>query len=306
MSEWMGEIGDNKGTQGVGEGIRSKERDSTHTQGSPSMVSEVEDKETSSASKPVTKKASHPTNPKLAKGVTMPEGKILRAGMKKATSTLPAKESTPGQTKSKTANVATLTQDQCLERATGGAKLDQTTSEETVERATVDQTTSEESVGGATVGQATTEESVGEATVDQATTEESVEEAAVEQATTEETVEGATGDEATSVESVRGARVDQVNSEAATGEVMLDQTTSEETAGESEVIQTPLASNTDKQTPAASPVRGATAQSSPCQLIGSHRILELGNETQVWSSTPGEREGRVRIRLLDRHSGTCL
>ncbi|XP_020028175.1 protein deacetylase HDAC6 isoform X2 [Castor canadensis] len=253
-------------------------------------VMKVEDKETSSASKPVTKKASHPTNPKLAKGVTMPEGKILRAGMKKATSTLPAKESTPGQTKSKTANVATLTQDQCLERATGGAKLDQTTSEETVERATVDQTTSEESVGGATVGQATTEESVGEATVDQATTEESVEEAAVEQATTEETVEGATGDEATSVESVRGARVDQVNSEAATGEVMLDQTTSEETAGESEVIQTPLASNTDKQTPAASPVRGATAQSSPCQLIGSHRILELGNETQetLESQTLGE------------------
>nr|XP_045361101.1 histone deacetylase 6 isoform X3 [Camelus bactrianus] len=87
-------------------------------------VMKVEDKEGPSSSELITKKSPQPAHPGSAKGLTMPEGNILDAGLGKATSASSVKESA-----SETA-VVELTQDQSSEAAIGGATLDQTTSEE--------------------------------------------------------------------------------------------------------------------------------------------------------------------------------
>ncbi|KAB1252430.1 Histone deacetylase 6 [Camelus dromedarius] len=87
-------------------------------------VMKVEDKEGPSSSELITKKSPQPAHPGSAKGLTMPEGNILDAGLGKATSASSVKESA-----SETA-VVKLTQDQSSEAAIGGATLDQTTSEE--------------------------------------------------------------------------------------------------------------------------------------------------------------------------------
>ncbi|XP_010604661.1 histone deacetylase 6 isoform X3 [Fukomys damarensis] len=87
---------------------------------------------------------------------------------------------------------------------------------------------------------------------------------------------GATLDKGPSEETVGGAPVHQATSEAATGGVKLHPTA--EAMGGAELIQTPEASRTEKQTPVASPVPGATAPLSPSQLTGNPRTLELGKE----------------------------
>lgn len=76
-------------------------------------------------------------------------------------------------------------------------------------------------------------------------------------------------------------------------------TTSEEAVGGAELIQTCPASCTDNQTPSASPVQGATPQSSPTKLTGILRTLELDNKAQgsPESQIPGEE------RLLGEAAG---
>uniref|UniRef100_G3ST53 Protein deacetylase HDAC6 n=1 Tax=Loxodonta africana TaxID=9785 RepID=G3ST53_LOXAF len=92
-------------------------------------IRKVEDKEEEpSNSGLVTKKEPQPANPGSAKGMARPEENILEAGMGKATSASPVEESIPGQAKSEIATVE-LAKDKSLEVATGGAMLDQTTSE---------------------------------------------------------------------------------------------------------------------------------------------------------------------------------
>ncbi|XP_013363619.1 PREDICTED: histone deacetylase 6 isoform X2 [Chinchilla lanigera] len=105
-------------------------------------VTKVEDKEGLSSSKSVTKKVPQQASPGLAKGMTMPKGKVLEAGVRKATSALSAEESTPGQTKPKAGNVA-LTQDQSSEASTRRATPGKDPSEETAGEAPVHQATSE-------------------------------------------------------------------------------------------------------------------------------------------------------------------
>lgn len=272
MSEWIwGRWRELREGGGWGAGIRGRKEDSTHTQGSPSLVPEVEDREGPSSSKLVTKKAPQPAKPRLAERMTTREKKVLEAGMGKITSASSGEESTPGQTKSETAVVA-LTQDQSSEAATGGATLAQTISEAAVGGAMLGQTTSEEAVGGATPDQTTSEKTVGGATLDQTTSEDAV--------------GGATLGQTTSEEAVGGATLAQTTSEAAMEGATLDQTTSEEAPGGTELIQTPLASSTDHQTPPTSPVQGTTPQISPSTLIENLRTLELGSKSQVRPTTP--------------------
>ena len=120
------------------------------------MVPEIEDKEGPFSSTSVTKEATQPANPGSTGKLTTLEGYKLDAGMGKATPAPSVQESTAAQTNSETA-VAQLTKDQSPEAATGGATLDQTTSE----TATLDQTTSEAASGGATLDQTTSEKPVG-------------------------------------------------------------------------------------------------------------------------------------------------
>lgn len=143
----------------AGAGIRVQKEDKIHTQGSCSMVPEVEDKEGLSSSKSVTKKVPQQANPGLAKGMTMPKEKVLEVDMRKATSALPAEESTD-QTKPEAANV-TLTPDQSSETATRRAALDKAPSEETVEEAPVHQATSEAATGAVVMHPTTSEEAEG-------------------------------------------------------------------------------------------------------------------------------------------------
>ncbi|XP_036918326.1 histone deacetylase 6 isoform X2 [Sturnira hondurensis] len=113
-------------------------------------ATKVEDKEGPFSSTSVTEEAIQPANPGSTERLTTLEGSNLDAGMGKATPAPSVQESTPAQTNSETA-VAQLTKDQSQEAATGGATLDQTTSE----AATLDQTTSEKPVGGAELIQTT-------------------------------------------------------------------------------------------------------------------------------------------------------
>ncbi|XP_003462634.1 histone deacetylase 6 isoform X1 [Cavia porcellus] len=122
-------------------------------------VTKVEDKEGLSSSKSVTKKVPQQANPGLAKGMTMPKEKVLEVDMRKATSALPAEESTD-QTKPEAANV-TLTPDQSSETATRRAALDKAPSEETVEEAPVHQATSEAATGAVVMHPTTSEEAEG-------------------------------------------------------------------------------------------------------------------------------------------------
>ncbi|KAF6090566.1 histone deacetylase 6 [Phyllostomus discolor] len=119
-------------------------------------ATKVEDKEGPFSSMSVTKEAIQPANPGSTERLTMLEGSNLDAGMGKATPAPSVQESIPAQTNSETV-VVQLTKDQSPEAATGGATLDQTTSE----AATLDQTTSEAASGGATLDQTTSEKPVG-------------------------------------------------------------------------------------------------------------------------------------------------
>ncbi|XP_024435840.2 histone deacetylase 6 isoform X1 [Desmodus rotundus] len=119
-------------------------------------ATKIEDKEGPFSSTSVTKEATQPANPGSTGRLTTLEGYKLDAGMGKATPAPSVQESTAAQTNSETA-VAQLTKDQSPEAATGGATLDQTTSE----TATLDQTTSEAASGGATLDQTTSEKPVG-------------------------------------------------------------------------------------------------------------------------------------------------
>ncbi|KAL0589167.1 Histone deacetylase 6 [Plecturocebus cupreus] len=273
MSEWnWGPQGELREGGGWGAGIRGRKGDSTHTQGSPSLVPEVEDKEGPSSSKPITKKTPQPAKPTLAEEMITRE-KVLEASMGKVIS-VSGEESTPDQIKLETAVVA-VTQDQSSEAATGGATLAQTISKAATGGAMLGQTTSEEAVRGATPDQTTSEETVGGATLDQTTSEDAV--------------RGATLGQTTS-EAVGGAPLAQTTSEAAMEGATLDQTTSEEALGGTELIQTPLTLSTDHQISPTSPVQGTTPQISPSALIGSLRTLELGSESQgaPESQAPGE------------------
>ncbi|KAM5221436.1 histone deacetylase 6-like [Ctenodactylus gundi] len=115
-------------------------------------------------------------------------------------------------------------------------------------------------------------------------------EATLDQALSEETVGDTTMDQATSEDSVRGATLDQANSAAATRKVMLAQTTAQEAVEGAEPIQTSLASCTDNQTLAASPVPEATAPLSPSQLIGSLSPLELHSKAKEAAEPQTPRE----------------
>lgn len=123
-------------------------------------VTKVEDKEGLTSSKSVTKKVPQQANPGLAKGMTMPKEKVLEVDIRKATSALPAEESTTDQTKPEAANVA-LTQDQSSETATRRAILDKAPSEETVGEAPVRQATSEVATGGVMMYPTASEEAEG-------------------------------------------------------------------------------------------------------------------------------------------------
>lgn len=90
----------------------------------------------------------------------MPKGKVLEANMRKATSELSAKESTPSQTKPEAAKVV-RTQDQPSETTTERATLDKASSEETVGGPPVHQATSEAATGGVVLHPFTSEEAVG-------------------------------------------------------------------------------------------------------------------------------------------------
>ncbi|XP_021572377.1 histone deacetylase 6 [Carlito syrichta] len=228
-------------------------------------VIKVEDKEGPSSSKSVTKKASQPFSPGSAERMTAPEKNGVEAGIGKAISALSGEESTPDQTKSKTAVVA-LTQDQSSEPASGGAMLAQTTLEASAGGAMLGQTTSEEAMGGANLDQTTSVETVGGATLGQTTSVDAV--------------GGAMLDQTTSEEAVGGATLAQTTSEAAMEEATLDQTTSEKAMGGTELIQTPLASCSENQTSSTSPMQGATPQISPSKLIGTLRILEQRSKSQ--------------------------
>ena len=103
------------------------------------MVPEIEDKEGPFSSTSVTKEATQPANPGSTGKLTTLEGYKLDAGMGKATPAPSVQESTAAQTNSETA-VAQLTKDQSPEAATGGATLDQTTSEKPVGGAELIQT----------------------------------------------------------------------------------------------------------------------------------------------------------------------
>ncbi|KAM9577234.1 protein deacetylase HDAC6 isoform 2-T4 [Trichechus inunguis] len=91
-------------------------------------IKKVEDKEEETSNSELVTKEPQPANPGSAEGMATPEENILEAGTRKATSASPMEGSTLGQAKSETA-VMELTQDKSLEAATGGAVLDQTTSE---------------------------------------------------------------------------------------------------------------------------------------------------------------------------------
>ncbi|XP_045716495.1 histone deacetylase 6 isoform X1 [Phyllostomus hastatus] len=119
-------------------------------------ATKVEDKEGPFSSTSVTKEAIQPASPGSTERLTMLEVSNLDAGTGKATPAPSVQESIPAQTNSETA-VVQLTKDQSPEAATGGAMLDQTTSE----AATLDQTTSEAASGGATLDQTTSEKPVG-------------------------------------------------------------------------------------------------------------------------------------------------
>ncbi|OBS81149.1 hypothetical protein A6R68_20671, partial [Neotoma lepida] len=121
---------------------------------------EMEDGEECSSSKPVIKKLPKATNPVSAKGMSTPKGKVPEAGLRKTTTALPAKESTLGHTKSKTAK-AVLVQGQASERAATGATPDQATSKETVGGTTMDQQASAATTRDVP-NQSTSEEAVGE------------------------------------------------------------------------------------------------------------------------------------------------
>ncbi|XP_042525135.1 histone deacetylase 6 isoform X3 [Dipodomys spectabilis] len=207
-------------------------------------VLKVEDKDSPCTSKPITRKASHPTHLRLAKGVTMPEGKGVKASMRKVTSASSAKAPTAVHTKVKTAKVTTCAQNKA-QRDSWKSKLTWDTSENTVGGAMVVQAIFENSVGGTKMNQATSNETVGEAMMDPITFEETDGEGAVvdkvicektegtkvDQATSEDTVGGDTVDEATSKETVGGDMVDQSTSEETVGGDMVDQATSEIVGG---------------------------------------------------------------------------
>lgn len=98
----------------------------------------MEDKEECSSSRLVIKKLPPTASPVSAKGMTTPQGKVSEESMTETIAALPAKESTLGQAKSKTAK-AVLAQGQSSEQAVKGTTLDLDTSKETVGGATTDQ-----------------------------------------------------------------------------------------------------------------------------------------------------------------------
>ncbi|XP_053526603.1 histone deacetylase 6 isoform X2 [Artibeus jamaicensis] len=228
-------------------------------------ATKVEDKEGPFSSTSATEEAIQAANPGSTERLTAPEGSDLDAGTGKATPAPSVQESTPAQTNPETV-VAQLTKDQSPEAATGGATLDQTTSE----AATPDQTTSEAATPDQTTSEAATPD---QTTSEAATPDQTTSEAARPDQTTSE---AATPDQTTS----EAATPDQTTSEAASGGATLDQTTSQKPVGGAELIQTTEASRADNQTPPTSPVQGATPQISYSPPVGNLRTSELGNKAQ--------------------------
>ncbi|KAM4818742.1 protein deacetylase HDAC6 isoform 2-T3 [Thomomys bottae] len=189
----------------------------------------VEDKDSPCTSKPITKKASHPTHLRLVKGVTMSEGKGVKASTRKINSA-PAPK-TPTTTHTKVKNTKAATSQNKAQRCTWKTKVSWDTSENTVGGAMVVQATFQNSVGGTKVDQATSTETMGEAMMDPVTFEESVGEGVVVDKVIYEKTEGIKVDQATSEETVGGNTVNEATSEETVGGDMVDHATSEETVG---------------------------------------------------------------------------